>query len=117
MGTAIFDKESGKMVVWSMWDDIAFDEETQVSGTFDEEPEFSSDTHFYNPATGNIEPLSEDEVIKRTYKKNRELAYPSIGDQLDAIWKCIANNGNLTAEGTDILNEIIQVKNDYPKGT
>ena len=43
------------------------------------------------------------------YKYNRQSEYPSIGDQLDALWK----GGEAAAE---MLAKVQAVKNKYPKG-
>ena len=43
------------------------------------------------------------------YKLKRKAEYPSIGDQLDALWK-----GGEAAE--EMLAKILAVKNKYPKG-
>ena len=43
------------------------------------------------------------------YKKQRAAEYPSIGDQLDALWK----GGEAAAE---MLAKVQAVKNKYPKG-
>jgi hypothetical protein len=114
MGTAIFDKANGKMVNWAARGSVSFDEDTQVAGTFDIQPVFSENTHFYNTDTENIEPLSASEVNKRTYALNRALAYPKFGDQLDVIWKHMGGQ-ELSAESQDMLDAINKVKNDYPK--
>jgi hypothetical protein len=42
------------------------------------------------------------------YQRLRKLEYPSIGDQLDALWK-----GGLAAE--EMLAKVQAVKNKYPK--
>jgi len=44
------------------------------------------------------------------YKYSRAAEYPSIGDQLDALWK----GGDAAAE---MLARVQAVKNKYPKGT
>lgn len=47
--------------------------------------------------------------LSGTYKLNRAAEYPSIGDQLDALWK-----GGDAA--TAMLAQVQAVKNKYPKG-
>ena len=54
-----------------------------------------------------IAPPSQPE---RTYAEKRRKEYPSIGDQLDALWK----GGDAAAE---MLAKVQAVKNKYPKGT
>ena len=44
------------------------------------------------------------------YIAKRQLEYPTIGDQLDALWK----GGDAAAE---MLAQVQAVKNKYPKGT
>ena len=44
-----------------------------------------------------------------SYKAKRQAEYPSIGDQLDALWK----GGDAQAE---MLAKVQAVKNRYPKG-
>lgn len=49
------------------------------------------------------------ELAKTQYQRDRAAEYPSIGDQLDALWK-----GGDAA--TDMLAQVQAVKNKYPKG-
>lgn len=49
-------------------------------------------------------------VVSNEYKAKRQAEYPSIGDQLDALWK----GGDAAAE---MLAKVQAVKNKYPKGT
>ena len=49
-------------------------------------------------------------VDPNAYKQQRAAEYPSIGDQLDALWK-----GGDAA--TEMLALVQAVKNKYPKGT
>ena len=55
-----------------------------------------------------------------TYREDRAAAYPEIGDQLDAIYKQLnymrLQGTNLVEDADKILNKILQVKKDYPKG-
>ena len=61
------------------------------------------------------EPPSKDYIILR------EKSYPSIGDQLDAIWKELNNKRlageNLVSDADDMLGQILAVKKKYPKPT
>lgn len=50
------------------------------------------------------------EYDNKQYQRNRAAEYPSIGDQLDALWK-----GGDAA--TEMLAKVQAVKNKYPKGT
>lgn len=47
------------------------------------------------------------------YKDDRKKAYPSIGDQLDALYKKLALNDSTDYDA--IAAQIAQVKLDYPK--
>ena len=49
-------------------------------------------------------------VDPNAYKQQRAAEYPTIGDQLDALWK----GGDAAAE---MLAKVQAVKNKYPKGT
>lgn len=49
-------------------------------------------------------------VDPKAYVSKRQSEYPSIGDQLDALWK----GGDAAAE---MLALVQAVKNKYPKGT
>lgn len=48
-------------------------------------------------------------LAKTQYQRDRAAEYPSIGDQLDALWK-----GGDAA--TAMLAQVQAVKNKYPKG-
>ena len=47
------------------------------------------------------------------YQDRRRLAYPSVGDQLDAIWKIL--NGTTDAESVSVREKILAVKVNHPK--
>jgi len=47
------------------------------------------------------------------YRKLRREAYPSLGDQLDALWHSMDNNGATKLE--PFYSMIKQVKAKYPK--
>jgi len=49
-----------------------------------------------------------EEHLKNQYQRDRMIAYPSITDQLDAIWK----GGDAY---NDMLSKIMEVKDKYPK--
>lgn len=52
-------------------------------------------------------------------KANRQQEYPSVGDQLDAIWKQLKkmqiDNMELDQESSDMLDSIEDIKKKYPK--
>ena len=48
------------------------------------------------------------ELAKTKYQRDRAAEYPSIGDQLDALWK----GGDAAAQ---MLAQVQAVKNKYPK--
>lgn len=52
----------------------------------------------------------EAHAASKEYITKRAAEYPSIGDQLDALWK----GGDAAAE---MLAQVQAVKNKYPKGT
>ena len=58
----------------------------------------------YNLAAAQAELASKEYITKRASE------YPTIGDQLDALWK----GGDAAAE---MLAKVQAVKNKYPKGT
>ena len=61
----------------------------------------------------------DDYNTNHKYKDERRVAYPSIGDQLDAIWKQLNQDRlggkELIQEVDDRLNEILAVKATHPK--
>jgi hypothetical protein len=50
----------------------------------------------------------QDDYAAKEYQRKRASEYPSIGDQLDALWK----GGDAAAE---MLAKVQAVKNKYPK--
>ncbi len=50
-----------------------------------------------------------------TYKEKRAREYPSVGDQLDAIWKALATI-DLPEQSKVMLDAINSVKTKFPKG-
>lgn len=50
----------------------------------------------------------------RDYAEARRSEYPSIGDQLDALWKTLSTQ-NLPKETRDLLDRIEATKRKYPK--
>jgi len=75
--------------VVSICDEIAYDEHNNV-------------VH-YNEAT------VQSYIDAHAYKSKRQVEYPPIGDQLDALWK----GGDAAAE---MLAKVQAVKSKYPKG-
>lgn len=49
------------------------------------------------------------------YAKLRREAYPDVGDQLDAMWKMLANVNPKTPEAQAMLDQVAAVKTKYPK--
>lgn len=49
------------------------------------------------------------------YESCRAAAYPDMGDQLDAIWKALEQLPGLPPDTAAMLQQIQQVKADYPK--
>jgi len=53
---------------------------------------------------------------EKTYKDRRRVAYPPIGDHLDALWKWFQAAGVGAGTEADAMSGLIlQVKADYPK--
>lgn len=68
-----------------------------------------------DPVTGEpVEvPISKDEVVRPDvpdYYARRRAEYPSLGDQLDAIWK-----GAGSQAFADMVARIAEIKSKYPK--
>lgn len=69
------------------------------------------------PTDVEIEALYQQEVSRlasELYKEKRAAEYPSVGDQLDAIWKALKGL-KLSPEVLEVLNKIESVKTKYPK--
>ena len=49
------------------------------------------------------------------YDRRRASAYPEVGEQLDTIWKALAQLPTLPPDTAAMLQRIRQVKTDYPK--
>jgi|GEM_PF-1902137 len=64
-------------------------------------------------------PLMQAQIdSEKTYAEKRAAAYPSTGDQLDAIWKAITalTEGHpLPSDATDLLTAIEATKAQFPK--
>jgi hypothetical protein len=68
-----------------------------------------------NPITGqSVEvPITKEEIVKPSvpdYYALRRSEYPSLGDQLDAVWKGLDSQAFI-----DMQNRIASVKAKYPK--
>lgn len=59
-------------------------------------------------------PVAEPEI---SYAQSRRANYPPVGDQLDAIWKALAQLDRvaLPAEAVGVLDQVTAVKAQYPK--
>ena len=68
-------------------------------------------------ATFNYETKKWDVDTIATVRERRALEYPSIGDQLDALWKLIKANPDKIdlAEAAPLLEAVQAVKDKYPK--
>lgn len=58
--------------------------------------------------------------VKHTadYRKLRAKEYPTVGDQLDALWKLLqVLDVEIPDESQDVINAINSVKSKYPKST
>lgn len=49
------------------------------------------------------------------YKDYRMMDYPSVGDQLDALWKIVEAAGLLSRDKSGIFDRVQAVKKNYPK--
>lgn len=58
---------------------------------------------------------NRQEFLGVKYKKQRRANYPDIGDQLDVIWKYLANNHELDEKAKMMYNKILDIKNQFPK--
>jgi hypothetical protein len=52
---------------------------------------------------------------KTVYRKRRAAGYPTIGDQLDIIWKVLDTLPALPAEAAEMIAKIKDIKVKYPK--
>ena len=68
--------------------------------------------HGYNEPTTEEVAAAIAEIENEAYREKRAQAYPSIGDQLDALWKELMPQ---TVEAQQMKSKILQVKADYPK--
>lgn len=68
-------------------------------------------------ATFNYTTLEWEVDAVETVRKSRELEYPSIGDQLDALWKLIKANADKIdlTEAAPLLEAVQAVKDKYLK--
>ena len=51
--------------------------------------------------------------MAKSYKRIRREEYPSVGDQLDAIWKMLEPEDG--SEAQDIKDKINAIKSSFPK--
>ena len=59
-----------------------------------------------------------DYVEKRKYADDRAAEYPTITDQIGALWMAVeqlSKTGNLPTESAEMLEEINTIKAKYPK--
>lgn len=58
------------------------------------------------------------EIEKSDYKRNRQMQYPNIGDQLDSIWRAIEainNSKDIPKQTMKMMNSILEIKKNFPK--
>jgi hypothetical protein len=54
-------------------------------------------------------------IKANSYIQQRAKEYPSIGDQLDCVWKCLATSGiPMPQDASDMLKKIQDIKAKYP---
>lgn len=61
-----------------------------------------------------FDPLTQPGFAENGYKVARSMAYLSIGDQLDMLYKELQSNGNITTDG-NWFNHVASVKAAIPK--
>jgi hypothetical protein len=59
--------------------------------------------------------VDQGPIKKSTYVEQRAAAYPSIGEQLDVLWKTLGSTLKGKPEAEDMLARIESVKARYPK--
>ena len=57
----------------------------------------------------------KERQAKTGYINKRQMAYPAIGDQLDAIWDCLASIPALSEKGSKVYEQIQKIKKEFPK--
>lgn len=93
------------MIEYSVYDN---DGNVIQSGTGQDETHVRQCFPTYRIEFGVIRPVHVPERVE-SYQVKRRRAYPSIGDQLDALWK----GGDAARE---MLDNVMSVKERYPKG-
>ena len=61
-----------------------------------------------------FDPLTQPGFAENAYKVARGIAYKSVGDQLDMIYKEVIANGSISTDGAWV-SHITQVKQNIPK--
>lgn len=54
-------------------------------------------------------------IVPPSYKEFRAMAYPPMGDQLDALWKLVQEIGAASPSAAAMLAQIQYVKEQFPK--
>lgn len=98
---------------------VEIGEEFEVADTFSwvDCPDDVITTHTHNIETGEFTPFSIVDLpgfAENGYKIARAIAYNSIGDQLDMLYKEIVANGSISSEGAWAAH-ITAVKQAIPK--
>lgn len=98
--------------------EIIADREADLKGTMSEDEFMTWCENNVVPQTerDNPAPLgysSWDDFDAKEYARDRQAAYPLIGDQLDMLWKAI-DSGTLD-KTSDFYTTLKQVKDDNPK--
>lgn len=91
--------------------------ETTVDFYWVDCPDDTLTSHTYNQETGEFKAfnvLEQEDFIRDGYKVARAIAYGSIGNQLDMIYKEIAATGTVSADGA-WATMVADVKATIPK--
>jgi len=85
--------------------------------TWIDAPDDVTTTHRYDPGNGEFiawNPLDDPMFVQHGYKIARQIAYKSVGEQLDMIYKEVIATGSISATGT-WAQHVGTVKEEIPK--
>ena len=80
-------------------------------------PDEVTTSHSYNSETGEFtgwNPLADAYFVANGYKLARQIAYKSVGEQLDMLYKEVTANGTISQDGA-WAQHITSVKSTIPK--
>lgn len=83
------------------------------------EGHLDAQTQKLNPRTKRIEPHTPEKIDldpgAKDYRIQRMRAYPSVGDQLDVLWKLVSEMDSTNLQVSSMCANIKAVKAKYPK--